>query len=147
MANVKINNCLKHIFAITLTISDILKIQNLFIQKVGQGHGVQFSQWYHSVLKGQVHKYLPHIFPLVLIVSDILKEMNIWSWKSRSRSLSAVFLPFLRIKICIFTLKKLVKVKSAIFAITPVDVSTYFALFCATSSYRFRDFSIVYLQK
>ena len=42
MANVKIYKRLPHIIAQAPTASEILTFKNCYLQKVGQGHGVQF---------------------------------------------------------------------------------------------------------
>ena len=39
----------------------------VYLQKVGQGHGVQFSQLQHSMLNAKIDKCLPQIFALVLL--------------------------------------------------------------------------------
>ena len=45
MANVKIDKRLPHIFAIALTISELLQLLFFYHKKVGHGYGVQFSHW------------------------------------------------------------------------------------------------------
>ena len=44
MANVKIYKRLPHIFELALTVSEIKKFLIVDLQKVDQGHEVQFSQ-------------------------------------------------------------------------------------------------------
>ena len=51
----------------------ILTFQNLDLQKVGQGHGVQLPQIHHSMSNVKIYKCLPHIFVLALTLSDIYK--------------------------------------------------------------------------
>ena len=44
-----------------------------YLQKVGQGHGVQFSQLHVSMANVKIYKCLPQIFALTLTVSEIYK--------------------------------------------------------------------------
>ena len=70
----QIANCIKvvpRIFAIALTISEILTLQ-IFTLKVGQGHVVQFSQSCPSMANIKIYKIVPCIFALVLTVSYVL---------------------------------------------------------------------------
>ena len=39
-----------HIFALALTVSDVLDVVISDLQKVDHGHQVQFLQWHHSVV-------------------------------------------------------------------------------------------------
>ena len=70
MANVKIYKCLPHIFALDLTILEI-QFKICYLQKVGQGHEVQFSQLYHLMANVKNYKFLPNIFAQGLTVSEI----------------------------------------------------------------------------
>ena len=60
-------------FALAPIDSEILiKCQFLtYLQKVGQCHGVQFSQLHHSMANVKIYKCLPLIFALALTVSEI----------------------------------------------------------------------------
>ena len=49
-----------------------IKIKNIWLQKVGQGHRAQFSQLHHSMANIKIYKYLPQILALALTVSQIL---------------------------------------------------------------------------
>ena len=40
---------LSDMFAVALTINEILIFEILYLEKVGQGHGLQLSQWRHSM--------------------------------------------------------------------------------------------------
>ena len=62
MANVKVYKRLPHIFVLALTVSEILKFQILYIQKVGKGHGEQFSYWHYSMGNANIYKRHPHFF-------------------------------------------------------------------------------------
>ena len=44
---------------------------DITIQKVGQGHGVQFLQLHHLMANVKIYKYLPEIFGLALTISEI----------------------------------------------------------------------------
>ena len=55
-----------HMLGLTLTVSDILKFKVCNFQRVYQGHGVQFSQWHHSMANVKIYKRLPYIFALAL---------------------------------------------------------------------------------
>ena len=46
------------------------------LQKVGQGHRVQFSQKHHSIANVKIYKKFPHIFALALSTSEILNLLN-----------------------------------------------------------------------
>ena len=39
-----------------------INISNLYFQKVGQGHGVQFLQCHYSMANVKIYKRFPHIF-------------------------------------------------------------------------------------
>ena len=60
-----------YIFALALANSDILTIKMFDLQKVGQGYGVWFSQWHHSMKNVKSYKRPTH-FALAFIVSVIL---------------------------------------------------------------------------
>ena len=45
IAKVKIYTILPHVFAVALSVSDILQFKTFYLQKVGQVHGVQLTQW------------------------------------------------------------------------------------------------------
>ena len=49
----------------------ISKSKNVYLQKIGQGHGVKFSQLRHSMADVEIYKCLPHIFALAPTVSEI----------------------------------------------------------------------------
>ena len=53
MANIIVT---PNIFALALTISEILIVKIFDHQDVGQGHGVQFSQWQHSMANIKIYK-------------------------------------------------------------------------------------------
>ena len=57
------------LFALAFTVFYI--ILNCDLQKVDQGHRVQFSQLRHSMAKVKIYTCLPHILALALTVSDI----------------------------------------------------------------------------
>ena len=67
------------------------------LQKVDQGHEIQFSQWHHSIvgLNVNIYKRFRHIFVIALIFRDI-KILNLLASKSMSRSPSTIFevIPF-----------------------------------------------------
>ena len=52
-------------------ISEIKKIKIVYLQKVGQGHGVQFSQLHHWMANAKIYKYHPQIYALAFIISEI----------------------------------------------------------------------------
>ena len=56
-----------------ITLSEISIFQKIYLQKVGQGHGVQFSQCQRSMTNAKIYKILAHNFAPALTVSDILK--------------------------------------------------------------------------
>ena len=56
-----------HMFALALTVSEILKFHIFDLEKVGQGHFV-----YHSLANIQIYKVALHIFTLALTVLQIL---------------------------------------------------------------------------
>ena len=56
---------------LALTFSEILTFQIIDLQKVGQGRGVQFSQYFHSMANIKIYKSRPYIFGLPLTVSEI----------------------------------------------------------------------------
>ena len=62
-----------HIFALALTVSEIIKFTIIDLQKVGKSHEVQFSYRHHSMVNVKFYKSLSHIFALALAVSEILK--------------------------------------------------------------------------
>ena len=49
----------------------VKKIGLFYLQKVGQGHGVQFSQLHHLMANVNIYKCLKHIFALAFTVSEI----------------------------------------------------------------------------
>ena len=61
---------LAHTFAPAPIVSEILKCQISYLQKVGQGLRKQFSHWDHSMSKSTKDS---HTFFLPLTVSEILK--------------------------------------------------------------------------
>ena len=63
----------------------------LDLEKVGNGHGVQFSQLHHSMTNVKIYKCLQHIFALALTISEIYIFKNFLPPKIRSRSWSAIF--------------------------------------------------------
>ena len=65
--------------------------QILYLQKVGQGHGVQFSQGCHSMVNIKIYKSRPHIFALALTTSEILTFQSVVPSESRSRLWSIMF--------------------------------------------------------
>ena len=60
------------IFALALTISEILAFQIFDLEKLGQGQGVQFLQLRHSMANIKVNKSRLIYFPPALTVSEIL---------------------------------------------------------------------------
>ena len=58
-------------FSKALTVSEIYKFQIFYLQKVDQGHGVQFSKSHHSMTNIKIDKCLSYIFALSLTVSEI----------------------------------------------------------------------------
>ena len=62
----------------------------VYIQKIGLGHGVQFSRLHHSMVNVKIYKCLPQICALALTVSEISKN-TFWHQKSWSRSRRAIF--------------------------------------------------------
>ena len=77
-------------FVLALNVTEITKFQICYLQKVGQSHGLQFSQLHHLIANDKIYKYLPYIFVLALSVSEILKKLNLLL-KSRSKLQSAIF--------------------------------------------------------
>ena len=67
------------IFALALTVSEKLTFNNFGLQKVVQGHGVQFSQLQHSMANVQLYKCLLYNFALNLTISEIkfLKKFDL----------------------------------------------------------------------
>ena len=65
MANVRIYKGLLHNFALALTVSEILTFIFFYIQKVGQGHGVQFLQRRYSMANVRIHKH--HYFTFLIV--------------------------------------------------------------------------------
>ena len=55
LANIKINESRSIYFALALTVSEILTFKISYLQKVGQVHGVQFSQC-HSMANVKIYK-------------------------------------------------------------------------------------------
>ena len=57
-----------YMFALALTVSDILTFHIFYIQQVGQSHGVQFSQWRHSMADIKISKcrFLNFVFLLII---------------------------------------------------------------------------------
>ena len=53
----KIYKCLQQIFVSALTISEISKFFTFYIQKVGQGNEVQFSQLHLSIANVKIYKH------------------------------------------------------------------------------------------
>ena len=49
------------IFALALNVSEILAFVIFDLKKVGQDHGVQLSQWRHSMADFKIHKRLFYI--------------------------------------------------------------------------------------
>ena len=62
-----------------------------YLQKVGLGHGVQFSCWHNSIGNIKIYKRLRLIFVQTLTISDILKFIYFLPSKSRSKSSSTIF--------------------------------------------------------
>ena len=58
---------------LALTLSEIKIFNFLDLQKVDQGHGVQFLQLQHSMAIVKFYKCFPHIFAFALTFSEILK--------------------------------------------------------------------------
>ena len=58
-------------FALAFSFSRILQFQMFDLDKVGQGHWVQISQWYHSLANIKIYKIVLCIFAQSLTVSDI----------------------------------------------------------------------------
>ena len=56
MANVKIYKCLRHIFALALTIWKIKFFLIFYLQKVDKGHRIQFLQLHHSMANVKIYK-------------------------------------------------------------------------------------------
>ena len=71
MENDKIFKCLPHNFALALTVSEIYKFGIVYLQKVGNGHGVQFSKSHLLMANVKVDKCLPYIFAIALTVSQV----------------------------------------------------------------------------
>ena len=61
MANVKIYKFLLHISALALALSEITKINCLYLQKVVQGHGVKLSPLHHSMANVKIYKISTHV--------------------------------------------------------------------------------------
>ena len=83
----------RRILALALTVLEILTFGIFYLQKVGQGHGVQCSQWGHSIANVKSTKVVPCICALALglTISEIL-TFQFWpSKKSTSRSQSEIF--------------------------------------------------------
>ena len=76
MVNIKIYKCFPQICVLALSVSDIYKFKIYYFQKVGQSHGVHFSQLHHSMANVKIYKCLPHIPTLALTISD-----NFWTFK------------------------------------------------------------------
>ena len=51
IADVEIYKCLSHIFALLLPFHKYTIFKQIYLQKVGQGHKLQFLKLYHSMAK------------------------------------------------------------------------------------------------
>ena len=90
MANVKnLQMSLTHFLASSYRFKYIKQNQIVYLQRVGQGDGLQFSQLHHSTANVKSTNVW-HIFALALTVSNI-NFFNIWPPKSTSRSRSTIF--------------------------------------------------------
>ena len=68
----------QHIFALALAVyKKYLKKLIFDLKKVGQGHGLQFSQCHHSIAGNKLFKSFPYIFALALSVWDIQREFKV----------------------------------------------------------------------
>ena len=65
---------LPFIFVLALTLSEILKFSISYLQKISQGHRVQFLQGCHSMTNVKIYKSRPmHFFALARAISEILR--------------------------------------------------------------------------
>ena len=67
----KRTNVCRTFFTLALTISEIYIILIFYLQKLGHGHRMQFSQLHHSMANVKVYKCLPRIFAQALTVLEI----------------------------------------------------------------------------
>ena len=58
MSNIQIDKSRFGHFALALTVSEILPFKIVDLEKVGQGHGVQFSQWQQPMANVKIYKIL-----------------------------------------------------------------------------------------
>ena len=56
MVIVKIYKSFPHIIAQAFPVNEILTFKILYLEKVGQGHGLQLSQWRHSMANIKIIK-------------------------------------------------------------------------------------------
>ena len=78
-------------YSLALNISEILTFQIVYLQKVGQGHEVQFSQWGHSMANIKIYKSRSVYF---YVSSNLFRDINVFICylrNSRSRSQSTIF--------------------------------------------------------
>ena len=88
MANIKINKSCRAHFALALTVSETFSILNIWPWKVSQGHGVQLSQWCHSIANTKIYKSSSmHFCTRALTISNIL----VFEIFDRSKSWSTTF--------------------------------------------------------
>ena len=62
MANIDIYKRLTSHFSLALTVSEILTVWMFYLEKVGQGQGIQLSQWRHLMANIKIFKRHPYIF-------------------------------------------------------------------------------------
>ena len=71
LENIKIHKYLPQIMVKAPTVSKIQKFQIFYLQRVGRGHGVQFSQLHGLMANVKIDKSLPHILAIALPISNI----------------------------------------------------------------------------
>ena len=127
---------------------DIIFFKIVYLQKLGHGHRVQFSQSHHLMTYGKIYKRLQDTFALVLTVSDIYKFQKLYLQKvgqGHRVQFSRLHNSMANVKICIcishiFALRS----RSAIFDGKCPNLEMSPTHFCATT-YRFRDVVFIFL--
>ena len=76
MTNINFFKVIARIFTLTLPV--FVNVQNVDLENLDQGHGVQHAKWRHSIANINLYKVIFHIFVIALIVSEPLQfQMNI----------------------------------------------------------------------
>ena len=80
------------IFAIALTVSEILTFQICYFENLGQCRGVPHLQLSHSIANINLNKSHTRAFSLALTLFEIFIFQNSWPWKCRSTSWRTPFI-------------------------------------------------------